>query len=147
MRGLPTSSASRRSQGTGPQGSRRIVVDCTVYRWWLPGRRTARTWPGRPARSRSSNWFGCEGEPVLLSAVAAAARLPCTRVGLRWLRPPHSTLTSPPASRPRTEQSREGALARQPTKARHDDGCVDWSRTRVPRCTPAGLSHATELCR
>lgn len=30
----------------------------------------------------------------------------------------------------------------QPTTASHDGGCADRPGTRVPRCTPTGLSHA-----
>lgn len=30
----------------------------------------------------------------------------------------------------------------QPTTVRHDGGCANRSRTRVPHCTPTGLNHA-----
>lgn len=30
----------------------------------------------------------------------------------------------------------------RPTTVRHDGGCANRPRTRMPRCTPTGLSHA-----
>ncbi len=76
-------------------GSRRIVVDGTVYRWRLRGRPTycqGLAWspctfavehadiPGAALvvttdQPHPSNWIGREAEPVLPSGVAAAVRL------------------------------------------------------------------------
>ncbi|MET8854577.1 hypothetical protein [Streptomyces sp. NPDC004579] len=77
------------------KGSRRIVVDGTVYRWRLRGRPTyvqGLAWspcmfavehadtPGMTLvittdQPHPSNWIGRESEPVLPSGVAAAVRL------------------------------------------------------------------------
>ena len=77
------------------KGSRRIVVDGTVYRWRLRGRPTycqGLAWslctfavehantPGTTlvvitGQPHPSNWIGRETEPVLPSGVAAAVRL------------------------------------------------------------------------
>ncbi|MFF4019523.1 hypothetical protein [Streptomyces sp. NPDC001843] len=77
------------------KGSRRIVVDGTVYRWRLRGRPTyfqGLAWspctfavehadtPGRTLvvtteQLHPSNWIGGEAKPVLPSYVAAAVRL------------------------------------------------------------------------
>lgn len=77
------------------KGSRRIVVDGTVYRWRLRGRPTyfqGLAWSpctfavehaDTPAAAlvvttsqlHPSNWIGREAEPVLPSGVAAAVRL------------------------------------------------------------------------
>ncbi|WP_406254983.1 hypothetical protein [Streptomyces chartreusis] len=77
------------------KGSRRIVVDGTVYRWRLRGRPTyfqGLAWspssfavehadsPGATLvvitnQPHSSNWIGREAEPVLPSGVDAAVRL------------------------------------------------------------------------
>ncbi|MFD1661297.1 hypothetical protein ACFSL4_24590 [Streptomyces caeni] len=77
------------------KGSRRIVVDGTVYRWRLRGRPTydqglarspctfAVEQAGTPGATlvvttdqpHPSNWFGREAEPVLPSDVAAVVRL------------------------------------------------------------------------
>ncbi|CAL9481676.1 hypothetical protein SUDANB108_03065 [Streptomyces sp. enrichment culture] len=76
------------------KGSRRIVVDGTVYRWRLRGRPTyyqGLAWspcafavehadtPGTTLvvitnQPHPSNWIGREAEPVLPSGVAAAVR-------------------------------------------------------------------------
>ncbi|MFF9773102.1 hypothetical protein ACF1HJ_05395 [Streptomyces sp. NPDC013978] len=77
------------------KGSRRIVVDGTVYRWHLRGRPTyvqglawspctfaveradtqGATLVVTTDRPHLSNWIGREAEPVLPSHVAAAVRL------------------------------------------------------------------------
>lgn len=66
-------------------------------------------------------------------------------IGRRWLlssglgrprdgpTPPHSLV----GQRPRYTPSEP-----QPMTVSHDGGCADRPRTRVPRCTPTGLSHA-----
>ena len=95
---------------------------------------------------------------ILMTCVFAAqgwwARAPG---GRRW-----SLLAT--AERPRTAQGRPGCTVlprrsqwvtddvyseldtgmfmRQPTTASHHGGCADRSGARVPRCTPASLSHA-----
>jgi hypothetical protein len=77
------------------KGSRRIVVDGTVYRWRLRGRPTyfqglawspctfavehadtrGQTLVVTTHQPHPSNWIGREAEPVLPTAVAAAVRL------------------------------------------------------------------------
>jgi hypothetical protein len=41
------------------------------------------------------------------------------------------------------ERRRVRPSEHQPSKVSHDGGCADRPRTRVPRCIPTGLSHAS----
>jgi hypothetical protein len=105
------------------KGSRRIVVDGTVYRWRLRGRPTyfqGLAWspctfavehadtPGRRSWSPPTSRIRATGSIARLSLYCLPVSprlfgLPCVRVGLRRLRALRSTSTSPSVSRLRTE--------------------------------------------
>lgn len=85
------------------------------------------------------------------SLLRAVPRCACVGViGHRW---PLLSNLARPRDGPALARSADGRHPRcapsepRPTTVSHDGGCADRPRTRMPRRTPAGLSHATDLCR